>query len=172
MNEQLINEIYNNVIKLIIRDITNEEEKNTMMVSYKEYLYDNYADTLDEGDNLEEVIALYSTIEIKKWVKKDIKEKQSLLLKDENFKRIQELSNIAYKHATRKIGCLISGQEYYTSLTESQITEYINEMNSLFEMVKECNKPTAKLYVSEGIQDLLYSGQLSNDMSLRVARLK
>lgn len=171
MNERLINVIYNNVIKTVIEGIQ-ENDINSIMVSYKTYLFENYADTLDDSDDVNQIITIYSNIERKKWQKKSEVEKKSILLKDENLTKLQEISNIAYKHASRKIGCIISGIEYIPSISEEQIITYIEEMEKLFELVKDFNKSTAKMYLSEGIIDFEYSLNKTENMSFRTSRLK
>ena len=171
MNELLINGIYKNMIKTIIEGI-NDSDVKSIMVAYKNYLYENYADTLDNSDDIKQIIVIYSNIERKKWQKKSEREKKSILLKDENLIKLQEISDIAYKHASRKIGCIISGMEYIPSISEEQIISYTNEMKRLFELVKDFNKTTARMYLSEGIIDFEYSLNKTENMSLRTARLK
>lgn len=171
MNEILINGIYNNMIKIVLEGI-NENDIKSLMISYKNYLYENYADTLADSDDVKQIITIYSNIEAKKWQKKSEREKKSILLKDESFLKLQEISNIAYKHASKKIGCILSGIEYIPSITEEQIIAYTNEMTRLFELVKDFNKSTARMYLSEGIIDFEYSLNKTENMSLRTARLK
>ena len=170
MNERLINGIYNNSINSVLKDIE-ETEKEILMASYKRYLVDSYADTLDEDDNIEQVIALYSVMEIKKWNKKSPDEKKSLLIQDENYKKLYELSNIGYKHANRKILLLQTHQEYIPSINEEQARKYIQEMEELYEGVKDYNKKMAGIYLSEGTMDFLYATQLTDNMSLRIGRM-
>ncbi len=171
MNEKLINGIFNNIIGFVLDGIK-EEDKELVSVSYKEYLFENYADTLDADDDVNEIIAIYSNIEYKKWQKKDELSKKKILLKDQSLSKLREISNIAYKHASRKLGNVLTENEYIPALSEEQVAAYVSEMHKLYESVKDFNKPTAQMYLSEGITDFEYVLNKTENMSLRTARLK
>ena len=171
MNEQLINSIYNNMISVVLEGI-NEELKQQLSVSYKQYLFDNYADTLDPDDDINQVIDIYTKMERKKWQDKTPEEKMRIIMRDEQLEKLREISNIGYKHAQRKLGYIISGQEYTPDLTREQIISYIKEMQKLASSVQPYNIREAQMYLGEGSMDFNYSGNLTENMSLRIGRMK
>ena len=171
MNEQLINGIYSNMINTVLEGV-DEPSKQQLSVAYKQYLFDNYADTLEPDDILSQVIEIYTRMEKKKWEKVPAEEKQRRIMIDTNFRKLVEISEIGFKHAQRKLGFILSGQEYTPDITREQIISYIKQMKELASQVLPYNAREANMYLGEGILDFNYSGNLNENMSLRTGRIK
>lgn len=171
MTEQLINGIYNNCINTVLENI-DESLREKISLEYKKHLLNDYEDILEPDDDINMMISICTQMEIKRWQKKTADEKLSILFEDKFFNKLIEISNIGFKHAQRKIGYLISNKEYNPDISQEQADDYINKMNDLFEQVQPYNKDEATIYLSEGTLDFGYASNMTDNMSLRAARMR
>lgn len=171
MDDRLINGIFEQTKDLILDGI-DENDKTQFLVDYKKYLIDSYAGTLDEGDDLEKVIKIYVKMEQKKWSNVNINKKLSTIVPDEALRKLGKLSELGYKHAQKRMTHLINNMEYNDKLSIDQAKSYINEMEKLSKQVKPYNVNLANNYLSEGTLDFMFASEMTNDMSLRTARMR
>lgn len=143
-----------------------------MLLAYKNYLMETYANILREDDNLEQVIRIWSHMEKRKWVGKNTSYKLSMIIKDENLDKLRRISGIGYNLAQKKMGFVLSDTQYTPELSKEQMNAYIEEMQNLFEHVEPFNINIARNYLSEGILDFQFAMNLTEDMSLRTGRMK
>ena len=143
-----------------------------ILLAYKNYLMETYANILREDDNLEQVIRIWSHMEKRKWVGKNTSYKLSMIIKDDNLDKLREISGIGYKLAQKKMGFVLSDTQYTPELSKEQMNAYIEEMQNLFEHVEPFNINIARNYLSEGILDFQFAMNLSEDKSLRTCRMK
>lgn len=170
MNEQLIEGILKNVKETFL-DGVDETIQEKMLIAYKKYLMDTYASTIDEKDDIEQIIRIYTKMEIKKWQGKNTTQKLAAIMPDENLDKLKEISNIGYRKAQRKVGFMISEQDYFPDIKEEEVNEYIKQMKELAEQVRPYNINIAQTYLSEGIADFQFAANLTNDRSLRIGRM-
>ncbi len=170
MNELLINGIYNNCLETFLTGIDSNREE--LSVAYKKYLVEMYAETIDETDDINQTIAIFSSIEKKRWSSKSVNEKISMVVNDDALNRLREISSIAQKHAERKLGHLLHGSNYIPTLSEEEKDRYVKEMVELSSKVLPQNQNIATMLLSEGSIDFDYATNLTDDMSLRVSHLK
>lgn len=171
MNEQLITGIYNNCINKVLEGV-NEAVHEKLSIAYKKYLVDEYADTLDPDDDVNMIINIYTKMELKKWEGKTLQNKLSTMINDYNLEQLGKISEIGFKHAQRKLGAILLGEEYQPDLTEEQVNNYISQMKELYEKVEPYNLNIANTYLSEGVLDFNYAINKTDDVSLRINRMR
>lgn len=171
MDNQFFSMIYNGTIKTLISDFS-EKEIPEVLQSYQLYIIENYSNVLEPTDNVEKVAKLFIEIENKKWKNKTKEEKQILIMKDPALENLRYLSGIAQKYAQNRLGNELSSGTFIAELSEEQAQNYIKNLEEYTSQVKPYNSLIAQTYLSEGIIDFLYASKLSDNMSLRVGRLK
>lgn len=171
MDKKLIDGIYKNTIACLL-DGVNLENQQELIIAYKTYLFDMYASTLEPQDDINQVINIYSMMENKKWKNKTLEQKLSQIIRDKNLEKLREISNVGYKHAQRKLGCILSNIEYIPQITEEDIKKYIMEMQKLRKDVQKYNDLLADMYLSEGTLDFEYAMNLTENLSMRIGRMK
>ncbi len=171
MIEKIINGIMDNSKEAFLEDVDPSIHEK-MLIAYKHYLMETYASTIDPKDNPDQIIRIYSKMEIKKWKGQSLTQKLSRIIKDDNLEKLMEVSEIGYKLAQRKMGFLLSETEHNPDISEEEAQAYIGEMKQLAEQVRPFNIYIAQEALSEGILDFQFAANLTEDKSIRTARLK
>lgn len=171
MKEKIIEEILSNAKDTFLEGIDPEIHEK-MLIAYKHYLLEEYGGIIDSKDDKEQLVRICTKLEKQKWPGQSMSQKMARIIKDENLDKIREISGIAYKKAQRKIGFLLSGDEYIPDISAEQVNEYIKQLEELLDKVKPFNIYVAQTAVSEGILDFQYAANLTEDKSLRVGRIK
>ena len=175
-NEKLILEIYNKTINNILIGI-DVKYKDELCLAYMEYLKKNYLNfDLDLGNKKpEELVSLFVDLEKSKWQDTNTDAKLSELLSDPAFENIKYISNTGYKYAKSMLD-----KKFETSveillqpvIEEEKAQESIEMLNTYYEQVRDFNKRMATYYVSEGSIDFQYASGITENMSLRIGRIK
>ena len=156
MLNDLINFIYDNTISEVLKDIP-EEEKKKISDSYKSYLSEMYEDVEINLDNLEQLKAMFTRLELSSWQKKNAEQKRETLYYDEYFDKLFGISGIAFEEAKIR------------NLTKEQVMDYLNKMKEYFDKVASYNKKVAEDYLSEASLDFMYAIGESDDKSFRIS---
>ncbi len=163
----VIDKVYENVINMILKDFTYEEQEE-VREAYKKYLRDCYEDSLYLSDDETELINHFTELENMKWSDKSKVIKQALILEDEWMDKIRDLSNIALEAATLKL----IGKDSEIKLTKKEVVEYEENMKEYLTKVRDFNRQQAYGYVSEATLDFEFAVGLTDNMSLRVGRMR
>jgi len=175
-NDKLILEIYNNTINDILVGIE-EKYKEELCLAYLEYLKKNYLNfDLDLSNNKpEEIVSLFVELEKSKWQDINTDAKLSELLTDPAFENIKYISNTGYKYAKLMLDKKFEARSevaLHSVIDEEKAKESIDMLNTYYEQVREFNKQIANYYVSEGSIDFQYASGITENMSLRIGRMK
>ena len=175
-NKKLILEIYNKTINDILIGIDGKY-KEELCLAYIEYLKKKYLNfDLDLGNKKpEELISLFVDLEKSKWKDTNVDAKLSELLSDSAFENIKHISNTGYKYAKSMLDKKFeSGVEMLLQpvITEEKAQQSIEMLNTYYEQVRDFNKKIATYYVSEGSIDFQYASGITENMSLRIGRIK
>ena len=159
-NNIKIKEIYNNTVDLFIKNIP-DDKKEYMKNMYLSYLIREYSKHVLTSEDVD----YYSSLEIIRWKNFSMEGKLSVVSEDENLDKLINLSLEGCQAAEKFVreGVQIS-KEY--------ANDKLEEMNLLYENVKEFNKDLATFYYSEGSLDFSYASGLTDLMSLRTGRIK
>lgn len=175
-NEKLILEVYNKTINNILNSVS-EKYKNELSLAYMDYLKRIYLsfDFELENNQSEELIKTLVNFEISKW--KDVSESSILseLLNDQAFENIKYISNTGYKYAMLMLDKKSFNNDntlLQPVIEKEKALESIELLNSYYEQVRDFNKTIANYYVSEGSIDFQYASGITENMSLRIGRLK
>ena len=102
----------------------------------------------------------------KQLISEDLQGKKRILISDDNYEKINEISNEIFQLAQRKL----NNEDIKIEFEDS---EKIKEMQNLLKDVKEYNIQKAKKLISEAILDLNYINEKSTDIcSLRLGYIK
>ena len=170
MNE-IINVLYKNNIELILKDF-DENDQSEIKKEYLDYLTLHYSRLVNEEYNSSDIIDVIDNMEKDLWLKKKKIEKQRILLKDEKLDKMGEISNIGYENALKKLECLKNNIEYKNNLNKVEVELYIDNLTKLSNEVRDFNKEIADRYLSEGILDLLFAANMSENTSFRIGNIK
>lgn len=175
-NEKLILEIYNKTINDILIGIE-EIYKEELCLAYIDYLKKNYLNFDLNLDNKkpEELVKLFIDLEKSKWQDMNREAKLSELLKDPAFENIKYISNTGYKYAKSMLDKKFeTGVDVVLQpvIDEQRAQESIDMLNRYFEQVRDFNKNIANYYISEGSIDFQYASGITENMSLRIGRIK
>lgn len=172
-NEELVKRVYNNIIKMLISNVSSEyhDEMNNAYMKYLMEYYGNY-----DFENLEiaKCEKMITELEESKWKKVDEKSKLSRILVDENLDKLFQLNQEAYRYATEKISRIKKHEitEDATVLDKSVVVDRINKINELVLLVRDFNKELALQYAGDGILDYNYAAGNSINTSLRTGRIR
>jgi len=174
--EKLILEIYNRTINDILIGIA-EKYKEELCLSYIEYLKKNYLNFDFDLDNNhpDELVSLFVELEKSKWQDITVEEKLSELLSDPAFDNIKYISNTGYKYAKSLLDKKFeaSSVEFLQpEIDQEKAQESIEMLNKYYEHVREFNRQIANYYVSEGSIDFQYASGITENMSMRIGRIK
>lgn len=159
MNNRVVNDIFNNVIDIIIKD-TDNEYKIELYESYKDYINEIYG---DEEYN-EKTISILSNLEVKKWQNQDKISKYQRLLKDDAMNELFELSEKMYNLAiSKKMGNVNM---------EDTFKDKIDNIDNLFEKIRPFNKKRALFLKSEVILEYNYVFKNAQITSIRTGHIK
>lgn len=175
-NETLILEIYNKTINDILLGIE-EKYKDEVCQAYLEYLKKNYLNfDLELGNKKpEELIILFVDLEKSKWQDTNVDAKLSELLSDPALENIKYISNTGYKYAKTMLDKKFEmGVEMLLQpvIEEEKAQKSIEMLNTYYDQVRDFNKTIATYYVSEGTIDFQYACGITENMSLRIGRIK
>lgn len=171
MEQQFLENLYNGTINTFLQGFS-DTEKQELLSSYKQYIIDNYTNVLEPDDDVNKVTQLFIDIENKKWLKKTQEEKKIIVVRDQSLDHLQYLSQTAFKYAQVRLGKELTGNSFIPEITEEQAKKYLKEMEECIEKIQPHNLKIARTYLSEGSIDFLYAANLTNNMSLRVGRMK
>lgn len=130
--------------------------KNMIEGTYKKFEEKNY-----DYDEIEDTLKKIS----EEWCSLSLEEKQSRLLKDENFSEILEISKQAYNNAIH----IMQGFEINVAFN---IEERETRLRELIKGVKPYNEERANREVSEGLLDLNFIKNPNTDIvSLRLGHI-
>ena len=170
MLDKLVTGIYNNCINLIISKVT--VDKEIIAREYRNYLYNAYELVAKKGGNLKQLITICSELENSKWQNASEQAILTEVVNDINMRQLMYMSNIAMEYAEKKNACLKNGQNYQPEITAVQAQEYIAQMKTLRAQVLPFNSVKANILLSEGIMDLQYAANITEDTSLRRGRIR
>ena len=166
MIDKIINQVYINVIDIILSDIDNND-KEEVKRNFIDYLYSLYSDKEINENNYEKMLAIITDLENNKWESRDKNSKLYYFKEDKSFDAISNLSKKAYTLALSK------RQNDELIIDREEIEKDINELIRLVDTVEEFNKEEAKRLVSEGILDFSYAiGETKDITSFRISHLK
>lgn len=171
MEQQFLENLYNGTLSTFLIGFS-EEEKTSILSSYKQYIIDSYSNVLEPGDDVSKVTQIFIDLENKKWKNKTKEEKQIIVIRDQYLDHLQYLSNTAFKYAETRLGIELTGKEYVPVISQEQAEKYLQEMENCIEKIQPHNLKIARNYISEGTTDFMYAANLTNNMSLRTSRLK
>ena len=161
--DELINLIYNKTINIVIEGFE-EDLQQSVCKEYMKFLNEKYH-RLENQINYNKALDDLCEIEELEWSEMPIGVKKNLLFKDKDLDDIKKLSSIAYKYAK---GRLLNN----TTIETEQANNMISELNKLRKQVADYNISLADWYISESTMDLKYSSCQTDNMSLRIGRLK
>ena len=175
-DEKLILEIYNKIIANILMGI-DEKYKEELKISYLEYLKRLYLNiNVDlKNKNINQLISLFTDLEISKWKDTLPEMRLSELLSDKALENIKYISNTGYKYAKLMIDKNFrknENEDLQPVIDVKKAQESIEMLNSYYSQVREFNKNIAAYYVSEGSLDFQFAGGITKNMSLRVGKMK
>lgn len=165
MIEKLINQIYTNVINIVIKDI-DEKDKEEVSSNYLKYLYSLYSDKKFNEEDYEKVLGVLIDIEKSRWLNREKNAKLYYLKKDECFDIINEISKKSYALA---IKCLNDG---VATISKEEADQDIEKLRNCLDRVEEYNKDAAKELVSESMLDLEYASGMVDITSLRLGHMR
>ncbi len=171
MTDESIKKMYANTINVVLDGI-DEESINLIKNAYYTYLYDNYRNFDIGNRNIENVIKIFSDLEITKWKDMSIIDRKTVLLSDEVLDDIKFISSLAFKLAEQKVNSRdVNGENMQNTLDEGTANKYIEALNTYLSQVQDFNKQVAEYFVSEGIVDLQFASGITSNMSLRIGRI-
>lgn len=175
-NEKLILEIYNKTVNDILIGI-DEKYKKELCLAYVEYLKKKYLNfDLNLGNKKpEELVNLFVDLEKSKWQETNVDAKLSELLSDPAFENIKYISNTGYKYAKSMIDKKFESDTeilLQPVIEKEKAQESIELLNTYYAQVRDFNKQIAIYYVSEGSIDFQYASGITENMSLRIGRIK
>lgn len=174
INELAINEIYNEVINVILNGV-NKKYNEEISVAYKNYLLKTYLNFEMMGKAKDDLLPIFINLEISKWKKATQNVKLSEFLIDEVLNNIRNISNNGYKYALSQLNQRSFGQKQINLLPvldEDTAEKNILTLQNLLPKVREFNQDLASNLVSEGIVDFMYASGKTDNMSLRVGRMR
>lgn len=158
--EEFITKLYEEVIK-VIDNIIDEEYKDEVNSSYKKYLNDLYFENYQNRTDYDHLFDIFSKTELSKWQNMSSDDIKSLLVKDEAFEKIKDISLQAYEYAQ---------ENKIPSISQKQADDDIKTLETLIDEVKDFNKEEAIGYIMEGEADLIYACGEDNITSIRMSR--
>jgi len=172
-NEELIKRIYNNMIKMLVSNVSNEYH-NEMSDAYMKYLMEYYGNYDFRDLELEQCEKMVTELEESKWKNLDQKNKLSMLLVDQNLEEIYKLNQEAYGYAVEKLLKVKKREitEDAMVIDKEVVINNINKMKELLLKVRDFNSELASQYVGDGILDYNYAAGNSINTSLRVGRVR
>lgn len=172
-NEKLISEIYNQTINDILNGI-DEKYKSELCMAYINYLKRIYLNfDLELGNKkIDELVSVFVNLEKSKWKDANKDSKLSELLHDQAFENIKNISNTGYKYAEEMLSKKIFNDAIEPVIEKEKAKENIDKLNKYCDQVRNFNKQLATYYVSEGSMDFMYASGITENMSLRIGRMK
>ena len=171
LKNQILTNVYNNMINSILSKFSRGEHEEIKKM-YKKYLESSYGPAIEEGDEVEKTSNTFTKLEEISWEDANKNDIRRGITVDEALSKLGQLSSQAEKYAQFRLGATISGQEYIPQIDIEKAKQILAEMTKLFDQVKPFNKEIAKNYLSEGSVDLAYATQQTDNMSLRIGRLR
>lgn len=169
--ERVIAVLYTNLLPIIIKDF----ESNDIEIVKQQYYtilknrYLNIEENLKKANiqfyNFEEIYETLYEKEYNEWINLPLSMKKHYLLKDNALIEINNIANQAYKYAQNRLNNNII-------INKELANQYIEKLHELSKLVKDYNKELANWHISEGTMDLMYSSGQTDNMSLRIGRLK
>lgn len=160
MNE-IINNIYDNLISVILKDV-DEAYQEIIKVNYLKYLNEQYLEKYKDKD-LSSLLEKLIKFEMAKWEDKTREMKLNFLIEDPALNELSQIASRAFKYANDR-------KETETLIDENIAETLITEMQELLEKVAEFNNNLANWYFSESLIELNYACGKSDNTSLRMGR--
>ena len=166
MLDKAINEIYTNVIKIVLDGI-NILDREKVANSYLQHLYSLYSDKDFNEQNYAKMVSVITEIEQSKWSLRDKKSKLYYFKTDNSFDIIDSLSKKAYSLALSRY------EKNIIPISKEEADKNIDTLIKKLESVEDFNKEEAERLVSEGILDFNYAcGSNSDIISFRLSHIQ
>ena len=167
MIEKLINEVFSNVISIVLDGIT-DQDKDEVSKNYLKYLYEVHSDIDINSENYAKMLSIITRIETKKWTSRDMNSKLYYFKDDESFEIIDAISKKAYS-----LALLRCKENSDFTISKEEARKYIDILASKVKSVLDFNKAEAERLVSESVLDFEYACGNSNDItSFRIGHIK
>ena len=148
--------------------IENSEDKKELTIAFEKYL-NNLKEMAEKSDSgIEdkgktiEFLLRYSTDNA---IKMSLNQKKQMLVRDESFEKIREISNKAFEMTQDVLA------KKLTEPNDQELEDMKNTLNQALKEVKDYNKQQAVWLVSEGILDLNFVKNPKTEiMSIRLGR--
>lgn len=162
-----LDKIFDAVCPLLLKEIP-ENEQTVVLVAYRKYLIDTYAEFLEEVSKESEkagaAVHLLEKKETDKWESLTADQIRARLLPDRQLEKLQYLSEIAFQDA---YSCVLSGN---CKKSEQEYERELYQISECLDGIKSYHLDYAKELLSETLLDVNYTYGKSQYKSFRLAR--